>query len=488
MNKLLCGSFFVLLLTGCSKIGIVLNQFTSEKEMTSFSIISGRDTIKLNISDSTIEGIKPDTGQKKSMIALFSFKGKKVRIGESIQLSGETANDFTSPLTYVVEAKDGSVKNYKIKLRSFTGLPILYITSPPITSKDDYVTGKLKIDGNIDYDKNSYSMQIKGRGNSTWGQPKNPYKIKLSDKAGLLGMPADKEWALLASWFDKSLLRNDIAFELSERLQMAWTPRRRLVEVFLNGEYNGNYLLTETVKTAKDRLNITIMNGKDPVDTLSDYLMEADWQRSGEQSFATNGDIRFSMKEPEMVTARQLDYITKQTQNLEDLMSITDDLSGMIDIDSWIKWTIVNEVMRNRDANLYGSCFFYRGSNKRLFMGPVWDFDLSSGGYAGNDPTGWYVTTASLIGGAFQYNALYRARFKEIWNTNRDQITTIIEYVDRQVEKVKYSQQQNEIKWPIMTSVLYDGQIINPNYTAEINYLRNWLAKRIQWMDNELNK
>lgn len=479
----------LLFFVACNKKDdIVFKKIGNEKELVSFAVLNGKDTISLQITDSTIEGIIPDTSSRENLIPIFSYKGKQIILEGSQPISGTTGTDFRKPLTYTVVAEDGTTKTYIVKLHSFTGLPIIYITSPPINSKDTYVNGSIKIDGNFEYADAHYNIQIKGRGNSTWGQPKNPYKIKLSEKAALLGMPADKEWALLANWFDKSLLRNDLAFELSERLKLGWTPRRRLVEVFLNGEYNGNYLLTETVKTGKDRLDIPVMDAKNAGDTSNGYLIEADWRQDATQTFVIKSGLRFSMKEPEVVTKQQLNYITKQMVDLESNIRSDNNLSDMIDIDSWIKWTIVNEVMRNRDATLFGSCYFYQGANRKLMMGPVWDFDLSSGGYEGNDPAGWYVTTSNLVGNAFRENGPYRERFKQIWNEYKESIESLPGYLYGQQAKIKYSQKQNFLRWPIMSRVLYDGQLTSSSYEEEMEHLMDFLAKRVNWMDNELNK
>lgn len=90
-------------------------------------------------------------------------------------------------------------------------------------------------------------MGIRGRGNSTWGFPKKPWKVKLKEKASLLGMPADKEWALLANYADRTLLRNVTVMHLSEICNFPWTPRMRSVEVYLNNAYQGVYTLLRTI-------------------------------------------------------------------------------------------------------------------------------------------------------------------------------------------------------------------------------------------------
>src|SRR5690606_32647196 len=124
-----------------------------------------------------------------------------------------------------------------------TGLPAVYLSTDgqEIHSKEEYIKASIKItqgfQGEVIYEG---LTEVKGRGNSTWGMPKKPYRLKLDKKADLLGMPSDKSWALMANYGDQSLMRNEIAFEVSRRLELEYTPSQKYVEFFLNGEYMGN--------------------------------------------------------------------------------------------------------------------------------------------------------------------------------------------------------------------------------------------------------
>src|SRR5207253_1860532 len=125
------------------------------------------------------------------------------------------------------------------------------------------------------------------------------------------GMPADKEWALLANFTDKSLMRNAIAFELSRRFGLSYTPRSRFVEVFMNGEYQGNYLLTEHLKVAKDRVNIKELkpsnNGEEVIS--GGYFLEVDGRLDEDNWFHTHNNVGITIKSPEDISAQQLNYI-----------------------------------------------------------------------------------------------------------------------------------------------------------------------------------
>ena len=124
-------------------------------------------------------------------------------------------------------------------------LPQVVINTPnnqEIKSKTEWIEGATisitLADGTIDYE--SKDLEIRGRGNTTWEYPKKPYALKLGSKAEILGMPKHKRWVLLANWMDRTLMRNDVSFEIARQTGLAWTPRGKFVELVLNGKLMGN--------------------------------------------------------------------------------------------------------------------------------------------------------------------------------------------------------------------------------------------------------
>ena len=114
---------------------------------------------------------------------------------------------------------------------------------------------------------------MKGRGNSTWYDvPKKPFRIKLGKKSSLLGMSTDKNWALLANFYDKTLLRNLTAFEISKIAEMSWTPNSISVDYYMNGTYRGVYTLTEHVSVTDERLNMELVSEDDNAEMLNRWL------------------------------------------------------------------------------------------------------------------------------------------------------------------------------------------------------------------------
>ena len=213
-------------------------------------------------------------------MACFKSNGKKVYVGDKEQTSSITANDFSNPVNYTVVSENGEKKVYTVNL-NISRLPVVYIDTPnavAITSKEDWTkNSSIKIintDGSEDYSNNK--LQIRGRGNSTWTYPKKPYALKLKDDSEILGMPAHKRWVLLANWMDRTLLRNDVSFQIAKQTCMEWTPRGKFVEVVLNGKHIGNYYLCEQIKVDANRVNIAKMETTDVSgDALTGgYLME----------------------------------------------------------------------------------------------------------------------------------------------------------------------------------------------------------------------
>jgi hypothetical protein len=154
-------------------------------------------------------------------------------------------------------------------------------------------------------------MGIRGRGNSTWGWPKKPWKIKLDEKASLLGMPADKEWALLANYSDRTLVRNIVAMRLSEICGFSWTPRMRSVEVYLNGGYQGVYTLCEHKKVSSDRVDIDLVGEADNEGeaVTGGYYFEIEEQQDETTCWLTSMEVPMMFSDPEEPTARQLEYV-----------------------------------------------------------------------------------------------------------------------------------------------------------------------------------
>ena len=295
-----------------------------------------------------------------------------------------------------------------------SNLPVLYVNTPngaPIVSKTEWLKKShayLKdTDGKV---TDLGEAQIRGRGNSTWGYRKKPYALKLDKKAGLLGMPKDKRWDLLANYLDRTRLRNDIALEMGRRLSgLAWTPKGRYVELVLNGVHHGNYYLVEHIKVSTDRVNITEMKSADVAEPeiTGGYLMELSIEYDEVNKFLSNNFtdlyyprtwgithtgtgstfLPFMIKDPDedtMVPA-QLDWISQYINDLQLLITSTTTANNygaywrpLVDMDSFIDWMFVNEIVGNGEPLHPKSCYMHKNREGKLVMGPLWDFDYNT--------------------------------------------------------------------------------------------------------------
>ena len=468
------------------KVVPVLTSFVFEASKNAQYLIKD---IECTIKDSTITALIPYVTEISEQIPTFEGVYDKVSIGNTVQRSGLTTNDYSKEIVYTVSTKDTTI-HYTVTVFCFTGLPIVNIETDnrqDITSKEDSVYGTMTISKTADYSSGYQGrMRIRGRGNATFGYPKKPYKIKLDEKAKILDMPSDKEWVLLANYCDKSLLRTSIAFKLSEMLDMYWTPRMEFVELFLNGRYMGNYLLGEHVKVATDRLNVTD-NG---------YLIERDGYYQQEPVyFMTQRGNPFTFKHPDTddITQEQIDYIHNYMDQFETVLysdNFTDPSTGYrkyINAESWVNWYLTNEILCNKDCNYY----FYKYDNTddtKLGMSPVWDFEWSLGvGWNYNEPARVDVLVQrSLYFDRLMQDPYFAGLVKKRWDEIKTQIPQLIDYINVMAQKIEVSQQFNFKKWDILNTPVSVEVITLGDWANEVQYVKDFLMKRVEWLSSEI--
>ena len=393
-----------------------------------------------------------------------------------------------------------------------TGLPVAEIWTnayAPILNRDDYVKGCMRI---TDGSKQTYraglyqgAIEIRGRGHSTWDMPKKPYRVKLaSPGAQVLDMPADRDWVLLANFADKTLMRGDVGFELSRRLGMAWTPRMRHVELYLNGEYQGNYQLGEHVKVSPRRVDVAAMTAGDVTEpnVSGGYLLEVDYPdrvAADDMITSTSSGLLFNVKAPGNSTGlqTQVNYIHGYLQKVENLLVSNNFGAGsgyptLIDTASFIDWWIGKELVKDPDGAFGTSVYLNKDRGGKLRMGPLWDFDLSLGNDDYTDaqfPTGWWIRSNSQwYRHLFQdpaFRAQVQARWKELKKT---QIDTLPQFIDRTAKDLEASQRENFKRWPILDVYVWPNAVVTGSYKGEVQYLKEWLKKRIKWMDDNLER
>jgi spore coat protein CotH len=433
----------------------------------------------------------------------FTFEGAKVTVGDTEQVSGTTTNDFTIPIKYDVVAEDKSRKTYIVKFTD-NGIAALYLNTngTAITSKDVYVTGTLKLVGNFKDVLFDGKTEVKGRGNSTWDMPKKPYRIKLDKKASLLGMPENKNWVLLANYADKSLIRSELAFSLSRSIGRPFTVASRYVELYLNGGYLGSYQLTQQVKEGPGLVDIDEQpDGTTTLPNLSGgYLIEQDLFANGEPVyFYTTKKIPFVVKYPDedKINQQQKDYIKNHFQKVEDALyadNFADPVNGYrkyFDVDTYVDYYIVNEVIGNPDA-FRSTYLFKKRNDDKIYTGPIWDFDKA----ANNDNRLGDQVNGLMSNSAFEpkiwFKRLmmdpgFRQKIRSRWNELKPKIQVLPDAIAPLQKKLAVSQVRNFIRWDILNKQSYLELYVSGSYEGEITYLKNFLVNHIIWLDAKFN-
>ena len=355
-----------------------------------------------------------------------------------------------------------------------TGLPVVLVNTEnnaPITSKENWVNVQVSIQGNGGYKSmNMAPGRIRGRGNTTWYWPKKPYVIAFDKRQSVLGMPEHKRWVLLANFMDRTLMRNMVAMKVSSMMSnLAWTPRCVPVELVLNGKHQGSYLLIEQVRVDENRLNISEDGG---------YLFELDfhydnpvqWTDKHGSCHGMSRGIPFSVKYPDSddITSDQISYAKNYIAEVADVIygsNFKDPVNGyakFLDVDSFIDYWIVYEVMTNHELNNPGSIMFHKDVCGKLTAGPCWDFDwgiLSF--YTSNGEYGLVNKDAIWYSRLFQdpdFKSRVKARFLEL----KPQLQTIPSYMDECEKLLEKSAGLNFKMWnPADDRSQNGGNIIN---------------------------
>jgi spore coat protein CotH len=285
-------------------------------------------------------------------------------------------------------------------------------------------------------------------------------------------------------------MRTSIAFKLSKLLGFPWTPKDRFVELVLNGEYMGNYQLTETVTRGAHRVDIP-KNG---------YLIERDdYYREEPVYFETPRGYGYSFKNPDTddLTEAQQNYIRDYMTTLETVLAadnFNDPVSGYakyLDTESFARWFLFQQILANIDANVY----LTKNDNgdSKLFMGPVWDFEWSLGvgyDYYGERPrpADYYVYAS----GAFYYDRLlldpaFTAELKRQWQ-QADVTQDILHHIDETEEMLQRSQALNFRRWDILNIRVSHGGIPLGSHEKEVACDRQFFINHIDWLYTAINE
>ena len=389
------------------------------------------------------------------------------------------------------------------ELKAPSDVPKVFISTTQSLSRDyiDCIVEIVDEEGGtheVIYDSKS---KVKIRGNSTSSGEKKPFNIKFSSKTDVLGMGKNKKWCLLANCYEKTLIRNQTVFDFADGIGLDYTPSYRVVDVYHNNRLLGTYLLTDAVEASESRVDI---------DTDGyEFILERDARTDeGTVYFTTDHyNIRFGINEPEEPTTAQYDWLMTFLKKAEYALKSKDynEVQKYFDIESMIDFYIVLELFKNVDINT-GSTRFYIKDGK-IYGGPCWDFDLSSGNCSSS-----YYTTYNNVGGSgksweglwcntlwfrplLQYSE-FKSALVERYGDLQDEIINLYtdnglgrNYIDATVDKYSATINRNytDAGW-IIPKVYSDlERIPDSTYQANVEYFRNWLKNRNEWLLKQWN-
>jgi hypothetical protein len=386
--------------------------------------------------------------------------------------------------------------------------------------------------GNITYlndNANVYSgnIGISIRGLTSASYPQRPYSIETRDSLGannnvsILGMPKENDWVLLSNFNDRTLLKNLTAFKLFGEMGN-YSPRAQLCEVLIDSAYKGIYVIGEKIKRDANRVDIAKLSATDTLDNdvTGGYILQQNYWNA-DNSFQSNYspidhpgfDVHFVYDYPDAATihASQKEYIASFVDSLETALyspNFADPTTGYrkyMDVKSFIDYFLVNEVARSADG-FKKSVFFHKdkySNGGKLKAGPVWDFDwawknmagicaayegyegagwahLNNDCFTDNYSTGWYVRLLQDSTFGNELRCTYEQYRENMLDTVR-----LFAYIDSMETLVQNAQARHFKKWPILgkSGPAPDYGDIATTYPAELDSLKNWIGKRIKWLD-----
>ena len=491
--------------SSCNSVNILMD---SDKSITA-NFIKKKYELKIEVEGKGSvfqEIIKPGITDEYNSGTILKLTALPVDGWVFVEWQGDIQNE-NNPIEITID-KPISIKAI-FKHYPASGLPIVKIKTNqvvgPAMDKDSYVEGSLEIigDGNFEGLEET-TMKIKGRGNSTWWictdasagavVGKCPYQVKFGDKTSVLGMPEDKKWVLLAEKSDKSMIRNKIARYMGELSDLEYTPNAEYIELFINEDYQGTYLIGQKVEESKNRVNIGDEGYLIEIDTDANNRIDPDdiifkptiWS-------SIHKDGVFNIKDPNIeYDSEEFKFIENYINQFESTL-YSDDFNNpdtgyksYIDDDSLIDWFLINEIAKSVDARWYSSIYFSYVPGEKIKMGPIWDFDLSYGNLNYSDAQytdGFYIKQNNWIDRLYQ-DEVFVEKVKNRYSYYYSKLDDIKNKIDEFAKYIDKSQKANFERWDILGVYVWPNPVYDLTYEQEVERLENWIEERMNWLNS----
>lgn len=406
-----------------------------------------------------------------------------------------------------------------------TNLPIIIINTNNQQIQDEVrITADMEVIYNgpgmvnhISDQPNNYDgkISVEYRGESSQSFPKKSMSIETQNSIGenvnvsLVDLPKENDWVLYAPYSDKTLLRNVLAYKIGRDLG-SYAPRTRFVEVVLNDEYVGVYVLIEKIKVDKNRVDIDKLDADDISgdDLTGGYILrkdkidDNDYPEWGTTSGLWGTFYQYFDPKGEDLLDVQRDYIREFMNDFE-LALFSDNYRDpaigyqkYIDVPSFINFSLVNELSKNVDGYQF-STYMYKERDSdggKLHMGPLWDFNLAFGNvdYSQSSmiTTGWlWEERLPWWSSRLVLDPFYTADMKCRWLNLRSgklKNDQVVHYLDSMVLVLDEAQQRNFDRWPVQGQYVWPNQFVGVTYAEDVSFLKQWLLDRLVWMDNNM--
>jgi hypothetical protein len=367
---------------------------------------------------------------------------------------------------------------------------------------------------------NNYNgnIGIEIRGSSSQMFPKKSYgfETRAVDQSNLdvslLGMPKENDWILYAPYTDKTMIRDVLTYTLDAKLGH-WSPRCRYVELFLNGRYEGVYVLMEKIKRNKNRVDIAKLAPEDNsgADLTGGYIIKIDKTTgSGGEGWNSNYNningrtfYQYDYPDPEEMTSAQKSYIKTFIQMMEsslynEVFKVPGNYHEFLNDSSFIDFMIINELSKNVDGYRLSS-YLYKDKNGLVNCGPIWDFNLTYGNadYHNGWVTSGFQYQANLAGdywqnpfwwGKLMKDTDYVKKLKRRWSLLRknelssQRITFVIDSLTSLISEAK---DRNFVRWPILGVKIWPNYYVGSTYNQEVVWMKDWINKRLVFLDQQ---
>lgn len=463
----------------------------------------------------------------------------KIRLGEtgesSVRIDGQLyrkGDTFTweEEQRLSIQITDASYEShtYEIGFMKSENIPAMFIDTASGSldylheDKENEEPGKICVvqeDGVTAYQDEL--LRISGRGNSTWGFEKKPYALKLKTDQPLCGLRKGDRWRLLALWNEGSRMGDKIAMDIADELGLSYSTQGTWVDLYLNGEYRGIYLLTESVTVGEGRVdiydiensnrqkNVSIQEGtaeryeedgskgyllENGTDVDGGYLIEKDhpkhWEVEANGFRTSRGDL-FTINAPQHASKEQVDYIRTYVDEIDSLVQSGDPAVWQhLDLASFVGRFLVDEIALEMDAGSTSMYFYKDRGDEKLYSGPAWDYDNAFG--EDSDSDGFFVNYGETIVNNNERLAIAINWYQKLYETPEmyqcigEKYAGILPFferlldsgIDEYADQIRASVAMDEARWESIR-VSENDQPRYANYDANVNYTKFFIANRL---------